>query len=77
MRFPAEARRNEGQASVFIAGERLTVASEITGGDETRAGGASRPRSGTLRSVVLAILLLLASIGAVTVYRSLTGFIFR
>ncbi len=68
---PSAEARDERQRPAFTAGERLTVASEITGGDESSAGGASRPRFGTARLLLLTALLLLAGIGATTVYRAI------
>lgn len=74
VRFPAEARRGERLPPAFTAGERLAVSSEITSGDEARRDdGTSRPRFGTLRLMLFAVLLLLAGIGVVTVYRAVAA----
>ena len=74
LRFPAEGRRGERQAPAFTAGERLAVSSEITSGDEGRRDdGTPGPRFGVLRLTVLAVLVVLAGIGAMTVYRAVAG----
>ena len=67
LRFPAE-RRREREASdlpPLSAGERMIVASAMTGGD--------RSSRGLLRPIALAALCLLAVVGAVTIYHSLAG----
>jgi hypothetical protein len=58
----------ERQTTGLTAGERLTVASAITGGDEQ-----PRRRPGTLRLVLLVVLIIFAGIGAATVYHSVAG----
>src|SRR5579863_3115955 len=69
LRFPTEARRGEAPRATFTAGERLAVASEMTGGEFTEA------RGGTLRRVFLAVLGLFAVIGAVTVVEKIAGIV--
>lgn len=68
LRFPGERRRERetNERPIFSAGERLIVSSVIAGGDRP-------PRRGMLRPVVLAVLCLLAAVGAVTIYHSLAG----
>jgi hypothetical protein len=59
----------ERQATTGLtAGERLTVASAITGGD-----AAPRRRPGMLRLILLGLLIIFAGIGAATVYHSVAG----
>jgi hypothetical protein len=58
----------ERQATGLTAGERLTVASAMTGGDAE-----SRRRPGMLRLILLATLIIFAGIGAATVYHSVAG----
>jgi hypothetical protein len=68
LRFPGERRREReaDERPLLSAGERLVVSSAMTGGD--------RPsRRGMLRPVALAVLCLLAAVGAVTIYHSLAG----
>ncbi len=60
LRFPTEARRGEG-ARPFTAGERLAVASTLTGGDRVAA------RRGMLHPALIAAIGLFAAVGAVTV----------
>lgn len=52
----------------FTAGERLTVSSALTGGDDR-----PRRRPGVLRLSLLLVLLFLAGVGAVTVYHAVAG----
>ena len=66
LRFPGERRREReaNERPILSAGERLIVSSVIAGGDRG-------PRRGMLRPVALAVLCVLAAVGAVTIYHSL------
>jgi hypothetical protein len=67
-RLATEPRRpTEARAPGFSAGERLSVSSEIT----TGASGGKRP--GMMRGVIFAALLMLAGVGAITVYQWIDG----
>ena len=58
----------ERGATGLTAGERLTVASAMTGGDR-----APRRSVGILRLVLLAVVIIFAGIGAASVYHSVAG----
>jgi hypothetical protein len=66
---PSVRAPSERPSSGFTAGERLTVASAMTGGEEEPR----RRRPGIFRLILLAILIIFAGIGAASVYHSVAG----
>ena len=69
LRLLGAARRDEQAAPPsFTAGERLTVSSALTGGDDR-----PRRRLGVLRLSLLLALLFFAGVGVVTVYHAVAG----
>jgi hypothetical protein len=65
---PALRAPQERRITGLTAGERLTVASAITGGDEAR-----RRRPGMLTLFLVVVLIVFAGIGAASVYHSVAG----
>jgi hypothetical protein len=66
---PALRAPQDRRITGLTAGERLTVASAITGGDDEPR----RRRPGMLTLFVVAVLIVFAGIGAASVYHSVAG----
>lgn len=65
---PALRAPQDRRITGLTAGERLTVASAITGGDEVR-----RRRPGMITLFLVVVLIVFAGIGAASVYHSVAG----